>query len=510
MKRLLFLLLVIISLTSTAQQIVYSVPDRYDMRNAEYHIVGKMSNGNIIIYKTSRNEHFFYVYNNEMKLSNSVQLTSFNNKILSADFIQYPDYFYMVYQYQDRGVFYCKATKFGIDGKMIDDPKTLDTTNINYNSTGKIYTILNSEDKSKIVLFKISARNENAQVVTSVLFDKNMEQIHKTKSFVPLTDKNEFLTEFQVDNDGNLAFIKAAGSSNNDNISKLVLCIKPPTKDSLIVYDTRIVNIYLDDIRLKIDNHNNHYVITSFYSNQRRSNIQGLYVFFWDKNSSQEMLSNTILFTDELRDDAKGSSSKKAAFNNYFLRNTIMLEDGGFIIGAESLYTSSRGNYLNRWDYYGGYYPYGFGYSPFGFYNNYYSPFYGGYGSPYGMYNNYNYNRYYADNILVLSINSNGKISWSNVIHKEQYDDITDLYLGYGLINTGDQLHFLFNAAERRQTLFTDHTISPEGQLNAPQPFKGLDKDYQFIPRQAKQTGATQFIVPCTYRSYICFAKVEF
>ena len=506
-KRFFLLILIFIPFFAITQQIVYSVPDNTDLRNSEYQVIGKISD-KIIIYKSYRNEYFFYVYDQQMKLSNNIKLQSLNNKILSADFVQYPDYFYMIYQYQDNETFYCKAIKFGADGKMIEEAKTLDTTQINYKSKNKIYTILHSEDKNKIVLFKISARNANAQAVTSVLFDNRLQKIHKAKSIVPLTDKNEFLTEFQVDNDGNLAFVKATGSSNNDNISKLVLCVKPSAKDSLLVCDTRIVNIYLDDIRLKIDNHNNHYVITSFYSNQRRSNIQGLYVFFWDKNSSKSISSNTILFSDELRNDAKGSNSNKTAFNNYFLRNLIMMGDGGLIIGAESLYTSSRGNYLNRWDYYGGYYPYGFGYSPFGYYN-YYSPFYGGFGYPYGMYNNYNYNRYYADNILVLSINPNGKISWSNIIHKQQYDDLTDLYLGYGLVNTGDQLHFLFNAPERRQTLFSDHTLSPEGQLNAPQPFKGLDKNYQFIPRQIKQIGATQFIVPCTYRNYICFAKVE-
>ena len=508
MKKLLFLLLISISLSSTAQQIVYSLPDNVDVRNAEYRVVGKI-NDNIIIYKKYRNEHYFFVYDNSMKLLDKVPLQSLNNKIYNADFVAYAGYFYMIYQYQDKEAFYCKAIKFGADGKMIEEPATLDSTHLNYNSNDKIYTTLNSEDKSKIAVFKISARNDNAQSVTLVLFDKNLQLIRKTKSVIPMTDKNDFLTEFQLGNNGNLAFVKAAGSNNNDNITKLILCIKPATTDSLIVYNTKIVNIYLDDIRLKVDNRNKHYVITSFYSMQRRSNIQGVYVFFWDENSSQPITSNTILFNDELRDDAKGSSSKKAAFNNYFLRNIIVSESGGLIIGAESLYSSSRGNYLNRWDYYGGYYPYGFGFSPFG---GYYSPFYRGFGypySPYGMYNNYDYNRYYADDILVLSINSNGELGWSNVIQKQQYNDVTDLYLGYGLVNTGDQLHFLFNTTERRITLFADHTISPEGQLNAPQPFKGLDKDYQFIPRQIKQIGATQFIVPCSYRNYICFAKVE-
>jgi hypothetical protein len=30
------------------------------------------------------------------------------------------------------------------------------------------------------------------------------------------------------------------------------------------------------------------------------------------------------------------------------------------------------------------------------------------------------------------------------------------------------------------------------------------------MPRHAKQVGARQAIVPCQYRGYTCFAKVEF
>ena len=41
----------------------------------------------------------------------------------------------------------------------------------------------------------------------------------------------------------------------------------------------------------------------------------------------------------------------KMAFNDYFIRNIITRRDGGFIIGSEAYYTTSRGNSWNRWNY---------------------------------------------------------------------------------------------------------------------------------------------------------------
>lgn len=100
-------------------------------------------------------------------------------------------------------------------------------------------------------------------------------------------------------------------------------------------------------------------------------------------------------------------------------------------------------------------------------------------------------------------------MEWSNVIHKSQFDDNTDNFLSYGLINTGDQIHYLFNVQSRRQTIFTDQMISPEGQLTTNPTMRGLDKGYEFMPRHAKQVGAREIIVPCQSRNSVCFAKVN-
>ena len=39
---------------------------------------------------------------------------------------------------------------------------------------------------------------------------------------------------------------------------------------------------------------------------------------------------------------------------------------------------------------------------------------------------------------------------------------------------------------------------------------KGLDRNYEFMPRYGKQTGPRELVIPCMNRNYICFAKLDF
>jgi hypothetical protein len=39
---------------------------------------------------------------------------------------------------------------------------------------------------------------------------------------------------------------------------------------------------------------------------------------------------------------------------------------------------------------------------------------------------------------------------------------------------------------------------------------KNLNRDYEFMPKFGKQVGLRQIIMPCMYKNYICFAKLEF
>jgi hypothetical protein len=495
-----------LALTVQAQRITYSEPDKDDARTLNFEVIGKVG-GKYLVYKNFRDQHYITVYDDEMKVVEKNKLDFINFRVLNTEFIQYTDFAYMIYEYQRRSSVFCMAVKIDGSGKKIGEPVLLDSTdNVNYSTNNKIYSVINSEDKQRIMAFKINTKNEKAHILTTCLFNKDLTLLKKSRLSINMPQRNDFLTEFSLDNDGDLVCSRVSGTASNDNINKVSLITKPAGLDNYMVSDLKVGNIFLDDIRIKVDNINKHYIITSFLSKQRRGSIDGLYYVLWDKTVNKEMLNATTLFTEEFREDAKGENSSKNAFNDYFLKNVILRKDGGFIVVAESVYSSSRGNTLNRWDYlYGSpywspvdYYSWN---SPLGYYPWWRSSFYN---SPNAV------TRYYADNIAMISFEPGGKLEWSNVIRKSQYDDNTDNYIGYGLFNMGSEIHFLFNVQEKRNMILTDQGLHPDGQIERNPTLRNLDKGYDFMPRHAKQVGSRLVIVPCQYRGYTCFAKIEF
>ena len=165
MKKTSTILLILLfwgAFSANAQQIVFSEPEKDDGKTLNFEILGKID-GMILVYKNTRELRQICVYDTEMKLIEKIKLDylSEKGKILSTDFIVYSDFAYLLYQYQYRSTVFAMAVKLDGSGKRLADPVVLDTTNsINFNVENKIYTFINSEDKQKIVAFKISTRNE--------------------------------------------------------------------------------------------------------------------------------------------------------------------------------------------------------------------------------------------------------------------------------------------------------------------------------------------------------------
>jgi len=158
--------------------------------------------------------------------------------------------------------------KLDAKGKIIDKPILLDTTtDVNYNNNTKIYTVLNSENKQQIMLLKINTKNDRSHILTTLLFSKDLNLQKRSRILIPMPERNDFLTEFALDNEGDLVCIKGSGTAQNDNINKISLISKTATADTVMTRELKITGTYLDDIRLKVDNMNKHYVVCSFLAN---------------------------------------------------------------------------------------------------------------------------------------------------------------------------------------------------------------------------------------------------
>lgn len=503
--------LFLLSSVSQAQRIFYSDIEKDDYRQTNFEIIGKVG-GNINVYKNLRTKNDVSIYDNEMKLINKVRLEFLPDKMINIDFIVYPDAYWMIYQHQKKNVVYCTAAKMDGQGKLLKGPIDLDTSQVGGFGDNKIYSVVNSDDKQQVMVFKINRKDEKRFYFTLLRFTGiggDLKLAEKTNISIAGSDNKEAVfTEFVIDNDGDFIFGKMGRSGSREYINKLDVVVKRPGQDTFIMRNLPINDRTLDEVKIKADNINKRFIFNSFFYRQKKGNIEGIINLVYDKNQSKISAVNTFVFNDTLRIDAKSENMPiKQAFNDYFIKHVIPKKDGGFVILAELYYTTSRSTGWNRWDYLYGY--------------NYYSPMDFGYYSPYSSLNYWRWSdpwnrwgnsmtRHYAENVIVMSFNKDAQLDWSNFVRKTQFDDNSDVFLSYQIFYTGSEVRFLFNSVEKRELLLNSVLVNSEGQMRREPTLKSLDKNYEFMPRFGKQVGARQIVLPAMYKNYICFAKLDF
>ena len=486
-----------------AQELVFSETERSDDRDINFDIIGKMS-GNFLVYKNIRWKHAISVYDNDMKLKERVNLDFIPDKTFNVDFVAYPDFFYMIYQFEKHNVVHCMGVKMGADAKKIGEPVELDTTKIDLTMSNKIYSTINSEDKKQIVIFKLYTKREKSNIIT-LLFNDQLQLQKKSREVIDFDDRRDSYGDFFVDNEGTFIYTKGTKPANRDYINDLKLVTKGAMEDTFSYKKIDLNKKYIDEVKLKIDNINKHYIVNTFFYTERRGNIEGLYTCIWDKATNQAQNTQFLEFTEQMKRDAKKDGQLRFAFNDFFIRQVIVKKDGGFLLMAEDYSTQSRNN-NNMWNRYDYLNPYN-SYNDYYLYNSSYNPYY----RPYNSFNSFNNaTRYYYANIAVMSFDKTGKLDWNSTIVKDQFDDENDNFMGYNTMIAGGEIQFFFNDAGKRYEVLAWQSVSPGGQLKRNPPLKSMQKTYQFMPRLAKQVGARQLLVPCMYRGFICFAKADF
>jgi len=499
----------LVSFSAVAQRISYSDIDKDDYRQMNFEVIGKVG-GNINVYKNYKNNSDISVYDNGMKLKDKVRMQFLPDRVSNVDFIAYPDHYHMVYQYQKKNIVHFAVVKLNGDAKMLADPVILDTSHIETSNEIKVYSMIHSENKQRILVYKINRRNDRLYTLTTMLFDKDLQLIKRSVISTAHNSRDGVFNDFVVDNDGDLAFGRSTQSGNREYITNFHLFVKKAMEDSMMITEIPMKDISLDEVKLKPDNFNKRFILTSFYYGQRRGNIDGLLSLIWDKQTNTQLTTTRFSFNDTLRSDARAdNSSLKLAFNDYFIRELIPTRDGGYAVVSELYYTNSRGGGWNRWDYlYGGMgmgsLPYSYYFSPYASMNQW------RWADPWNRWGTGNMVRHVSENIMIFYFNSEGKLDWSNTVRKKQFDDNSDMLLSYLLFNTGTEVRFLFNQLERREQILNSVTLNSAGKLKRDPTLKGLDRNYEFMPRYGKQIGLREIVLPCMNRNYICFAKLDF
>src|SRR5512138_2125347 len=179
-KALIFFSICLFTAPAFSQKIAYSEPERDDTRRINFEVIGKIG-GKYLVYKNIRNRNWITGFDDNMsELFKQEQDYMPDDRLINVDFFPYTDFFYMIYQYQKRNIVYCMAVKLNGDGKKISDVMELDTSHISALASNRIYSVVSSEDKTRLMVFKINSKNKQRYVITTKLFDDKSQLLKKS------------------------------------------------------------------------------------------------------------------------------------------------------------------------------------------------------------------------------------------------------------------------------------------------------------------------------------------
>ena len=493
----------VFTLYGIAQNITYSEVEKADSRNMNFEILGNFSD-NFLVYKNLNRRQTLTIYDNNMAIKENIKLDFISDRTNNIDFLTYPNYFLMVWQYEKGNNIYCKAARLDGSGHLVGSILDLDTTRQNFFSNKVNYYFTWSEDKTKLLLYKTHTRNNEYTQITKV-YNDNFLLLDSSKRIINYNDNREDFGDLQIDNAGTILFPKVKQNAREEYINTLEVNFKKLNIEKVITVNVPLNKQLIQSPLIKIDNRNKNYIVTTFSYKKNAGNIDGL-LSAVISNDSFNITNQTInIFNDSLRLKLSGKPDWRSAYDNLNIRNVILKKDGGFIVLTEEYYKQRRYNstfndrfngFNNRYyNSYSDYYLYNRGY--FG----YYRPFNDGNGRDII----YNYN-----DVINFSFSSDLKLQWNNVINKTTSDIENDNFLSFINMNAGSQIYFLFLQKDNNRQILSNYAMQPDGSIIRNATLKGREAGYNFMPRLARQTGVKQMIVPCTLRNNIAFAKIDF
>src|ERR1700743_2419296 len=103
------------------QQITYTEPEREDGRRTNFEIIGKM-NGNYLVFKNNSSNNALSIYDSSMRLEQRVPLSFMPDRYINVDFVTYPDFCYLIFEYQKKGIVPCAAVKLNPQAQKVGAP----------------------------------------------------------------------------------------------------------------------------------------------------------------------------------------------------------------------------------------------------------------------------------------------------------------------------------------------------------------------------------------------------
>lgn len=222
-------------------------------------------------------------------------------------------------------------------------------------------------------------------------------------------------------------------------------------------------NLFLHSLDFNIDKFNKQIIIAGFYGKASRNSILGtVYARFPIDSMDQIVMQYQSLPKETIDKLSLGKKNSQGEIYDYLLKNLIIRSDGGVVLVAESVYTSTR-QYMT-------------------------------YNQGFPVYRTVTYFHY--DDILMVNLDANGVMGWHQTVPKSQISFSGDNNESFAMMKLENKIIFAFNEEERSRSRLKLMSIDVNGKLSTEAISHGDAKDALIVPADGLQISPGTMLIP--------------
>ncbi len=279
------------------------------------------------------------------------------------------------------------------------------------------FTISRSDDSTKVLVYRDEPFDKYAnEKFNYKVFDENMKLIHNSSITLPYIDKKFSVSNFRVDNDGNVYMLASIEKESQDRQWRKpwyryeVLAYFYKTKE-LKEYNIDLGDRYVTEILFRVDYTNKSLLTAGYYSEKSSGGLKGQFFLSLDMESKKITKSGykdfSVEFMTNFMSERRAKKGKETG--SFELDYLILTEDGGAVLTSEQRYvvqhcTTDPKTGVTRC-----------------------------------------YYTYYNNGIILSKISKAGEFEWTSLVPKLQVSSGGTFYSSYHLTTLNNKIFLIYN-----------------------------------------------------------------
>ena len=336
-----------------------------------------------------------------------------------------------------------------------------------------------SSSREKFALITREFTDSDKQTVFTAVLDDELKLVAYKSGIISFSEKTFDFTGYTLSNEGDLMLL----GINSEKIKTL----SSKRKTEYFVYSSpenekgfKEFNISAEmnitGLGIEFDNVNQQVVLAGFYSDKESFVGAGIYYATLKVETSSEVVIKARAVEGQQNIRLKGERNTGSGMSliSYPIERIVLRQDGGAVIVAEAAYTTE------------------------------YS-YYDSFSQSFARRIEYNF-----DNVIIISVNSEGVADWSSVVEKRQVSmDDGGVFSSFCSLLNSEQLVILYNDNIGRRNKVTAVSIDNLGKNNRLKPFQ-QNEAIQLLPRSGKQVSENEIVIPALVKRKLHFVKFTF